>query len=271
MNCQESRKKIPDLLNNGLTDAEASRLREHMFSCPSCREEFQELNETWTRLGILKEEHPGPELRRNFYRRLESYQKKLAARERTGWRQKLTRFLPNWQFSAPLPGFTAAVLVVGLGFAAGFFIGHAGKNGTKSLTALNREVDSLKQQVSLSLLNQSSASARLQGLSMTSKLQDPDPALIKTLLAVMDNDPSVNVRLSAIDALYLFADREDVRSAMAASLARQTSPLVQIALIDLMVSLREKRAVTALKKLLDDDQVIPEVRQRAQSGINQVL
>ncbi len=271
MNCQETRKKMPDLLNNGLTDAEASRFREHILSCLSCRDEFQELNETWARLGILKEEQPGPELRRNFYRRLESYQKELTAREKTGWRQNFSRLLPNWKFSAPFPGFAAAILVVGLGFAAGFFIGHGGKTDTKSLTALNQEVNSLKQQVSISLLSQSSASARLQGLSMTSKLQDPDPALIKTLLAVMDNDPSVNVRLSAIDALYLFADREDVRSAMAASLSRQTSPLVQIALIDLMVSLREKRATAALKKLLADEQIIPEVRQRAQSGINQVL
>ena len=82
MNCQEIRKKIPDLLNDGLAAAEASQLRDHLLSCPSCREEFQELNETWTRLGILKEEQPGPELRRDFYRQLESCQQELAPRQR---------------------------------------------------------------------------------------------------------------------------------------------------------------------------------------------
>ncbi len=125
--------------------------------------------------------------------------------------------------------------------------------------------------MSLSLLDQPSASARLQGISLTSRLQDPAPALVAALLETLDNDPSVNVRLSAVDALYLFADREEVRKALTASLARQTSPLVQIALIDLMVSLKEKRAAAALKKLLADNKIIPEVRQRARLGISQII
>jgi len=271
MNCQEIRKKIPDLLNNGLAAAEASSLREHLLSCPSCREEFQELNETWTRLGILKEEQPGPELRRDFYRRLESFQKDLETRQHTEWRQRFFRLLPRWPLPAPALGLAAAALIVVLGFGAGFFIGSGNKTANGQLSVLNREVDSLKQQVSLSLLSQPSASARLQGLSMTSRLQDPDPALLKMLIDMLDNDPSVNVRLSAVDALYLFADREEVRAAITASLSRQRSPLVQIALIDLMISLKEKRAAAALKNLLSDSQVIPEVRQRAQSGISQIL
>ena len=271
MNCQEIRKKIPDLLNDGLAAAEASRLRDHLLSCLPCREEFQELNEIWARLGILEEEQPGPELRRNFYRRLESYQKELIPRQRTEWRHRFAQFLPHWQFSAPALRFAAAALIITLGFGAGFFIGIGKKTDSGQLTVLNREVDSLKQQVSLSLLSQPSASARLQGLAMTSRLQDPDPLLLKTLLDTLNNDPSVNVRLSVVDALYLFADREPVRAALAASLPQQPSPLVQIALIDLMVALKEKRAAAALKNLLNDKQIIPEVRERARSGINQML
>ncbi|MEI6614273.1 MAG: zf-HC2 domain-containing protein [Chrysiogenales bacterium] len=271
MNCQEIRKKIPDLLHNGLAAAEASSLRDHLLSCPSCREEFQELNETWTRLGILKEEQPGPELRHNFYSRLESYQKELIPRQQTEWRQRFVHLLPNWPLRAPALRLAAAALIVVLGFGAGFFIGLGKKTNNNQLTALNREVDSLQQQVSLSLLSQPSASARLQGLAMTSRLQDPNPLLLKTLLDTLDNDPSVNVRLSVVDALYLFADREPVRAALTESLSLQTSPLVQIALIDLLVSLKEKRAAIALKKLLDDKKIIPEVRERARSGISLML
>ncbi len=271
MNCQEIRNNMPDLLNNGLPAVEASRLREHLLSCQPCQKEFQELNETWVRLGIVEEEQPGPELRRNFYRRLESYKQELAPRPQLEWRRFLARFLPGWPSAAPALRFAAAALIVALGFGAGFFSGAAKKGASGQLAALNHEVEDLKQQVSLSLLSQPSASARLQGLSMTSRLQDPDPALLKRLLTVLNEDPNVNVRLSAVDALYLFADREEVRAAMTDSLSRQTSPLVQIALIDLMVSLREKRAATALKKFLADGQAIPEVRQRAQAGIDQIL
>jgi len=271
MTCHEIRNKMPELLNDEVPAAEASLLRGHLLSCPACRQEFQELNETWMRLGILEEEQPGPGLRRDFYRQLESYKKELAMRQRTEWRRSLARFLPSWKWTTPGLRFAAVAAIVAVGFGAGFFSGAAKKGASRQLAALNHEVQDLKQQVSLGLLSQPSASARLQGLSMTSRLQDPDPLLLQTLLDMLDNDPSVNVRLSAVDALYLFADREEVRAAIAASLSRQKSPLVQIALIDLMVSLREKSAAAALKKLLADDQLIPEVRQRAQSGINQIL
>ena len=80
-------------------------------------------------------------------------------------------------------------MIVALGFGAGFFIGTGKKTDTGQLSVLNREVDNLKQQVSLSLLSQPSASARLQGLSMTSRLQDPDPALITALLETAGQRP----------------------------------------------------------------------------------
>ncbi|MCX6558067.1 MAG: HEAT repeat domain-containing protein [Candidatus Aminicenantes bacterium] len=266
MNCQEAKGKIPDLLNDGLAADEASRLREHLHSCPACRDEFQELNETWTHLGILAEEQPGPELRRNFYRQLELERREKAASLRPAWQQQWRRFL-----SAPMLRLAATVLVVIAIFAGGFFLGSGPGGGSGQIQQLSREMNNLQQQFSLSLLQQPSASARLQGVSLTSRLQKPDPALLKTLLAILDDDPNVSVRLSAVDALYLFADREEVRAAITASLSRQTSPLVQIALIDLMVSLKEKRAAAALKKLVNDGQILPEVRQRAQSGISQIL
>ncbi|MBU4268975.1 MAG: HEAT repeat domain-containing protein [Acidobacteria bacterium] len=270
MNCQEMKKMIPDLLQNGLESGQDEHYREHLHSCPACWQEWQDLHETWTRLGILPEEQPGPELRRNFYRQLEASRREMAAAKVTPWRQHWRRLLPDWRYAFPAMRLAAAVLVVVVGFGIGFMAGGSRENGGK-FARLNKEVERLQQQVSLSLLSQPSAAARLQGLSMTSRLQDPDPTLLKMLLDVLDNDPSVNVRLSAVDALYLFADREQVRAALTASLSRQASPLVQIALIDLMVSFKEKRAAAALKKLLDDKQLIPEVRQRAKSGISQIL
>ena len=270
MNCQEARNRMPDLLRDELSAADAETVREHLHSCHACWQEWSELHETWTRLGLVPEELPDPRLRREFYRRLEASRRETAAAARTPWSERLRRLLPDLRLASPAMRLAAAALVIVVGFAAGFSVG-SGRRDRGRVERLNREVDLLQQQVSLSLLSQPSASARLQGLSMTSKMQDPEPALLQSLLEVLDNDPSVNVRLSAVDALYLFSDREEVRAALAASLAKQTSPLVQIALIDLMVSFKEKRASAALKKLLADGRTFPEVRQRAQSGISQIL
>jgi predicted anti-sigma-YlaC factor YlaD len=267
MKCEDIRRKIPELLTDDLPAADAAPLQEHLHSCSSCWREWLEMQETWARLGILREEQPGPELRRNFYQALEAAQKDLAAGN--GWRQKLSRLLPARLLPLPALRLVAASLVVAAGFGIGFFAG--GRRDSGQVERLSREVDSLQQQMTLSLLNQSSASARLQGISLTSRLQDPGPSLIAALLDTLDNDPSVNVRLSAVDALYLYSGREEVRTALSASLARQASPLVQIALIDLLVSLKEKQAATALKKLLNDKKIIPEVQQRAQLGISQII
>lgn len=271
MNCQESRDRIADLLQGGLADDEAGDVREHLHSCPACWQEWQELHETWTRLGLLPEELPSQDLRRDFYRRLEASRRELVATERQPLRERLRRLLPNLRLSSPAMRLAAATLVVIVGFATGFFMGRGKENGSIRIERLRREVDSLQQQMTLSLLQQSSASARLQGIALTSRVQEPEPSLIAALLDTLDNDPSVNVRLSAVDALYLFSGREWVKTALTASLARQASPLVQIALIDLLVSLKEKQAATALKKLLNDKKIIPEVQQRAQLGISKII
>jgi hypothetical protein len=268
MNCQEARNQMPDLLRDGLEAADAEAVRGHIHSCRACWQEWSELHETWTRLGLVPEERPSPQLRREFYRRLEASRRTAAAR--LPWRERLRRLLPDLRALSPAMRLAAAALVVTIGFAAGFSIGSSRRDGGR-VEVLNQEVDRLKQQVSLSLLAQPSASARLQGLSMTANMQDPEPALLHSLLDVLDNDPNVNVRLSAVDALYLFSDREEVRTALAASLNKQTSPLVQIALIDLMVSIKEKRAAAALRQLMADGHTMPEVRQRAQTGISKIL
>jgi hypothetical protein len=62
-----------------------------------------------------------------------------------------------------------------------------------------------------------------------------------------------------------------VRRALSASLPRQQSPLVQIALIDLLVSLKERQSAEALKRLLNDKKIMPEVQQRAQHGIGKII
>jgi hypothetical protein len=73
-----------------------------------------------------------------------------------------------------------------------------------------------------------------------------------------------------VDALYLFAGDPTVKDGIIASLARQDSPLVQVALIDLLVDLREKRAVESLRLLLGNKAIEPAVRQKAEKGISQL-
>lgn len=88
--------------------------------------------------------------------------------------------------------------------------------------------------------------------------------------ASLDDDSNVNVRLAAVDALYLFYDQPEVKEHILGTLAKQDSPLIQAALIDLLVGIRERLAVESLQHLLQDKNLNPQVKQKAVQGIQQL-
>ncbi len=90
---------------------------------------------------------------------------------------------------------------------------------------------------------------------------------METLLNTLDYDSNLNVRLATIDALSIFYDQEVVRAGLIESLTRQTSPLTQIALIELFVEREEKQAVAGLKFLLNNEMFNQTVRRQAGKAI----
>jgi HEAT repeat protein len=135
---------------------------------------------------------------------------------------------------------------------------------------LREEVHNMYQLVTISLLQQQSASERLRGLSWSQRVSQPDPEVLSALLQVLNYDPNVNVRLAAVDALSQFSGQQNVRQGLIQGLTRQASPLVQIALIDLLVSLHERNSVDTLKHLVKDQRLNESVKQRAEWGLKQL-
>jgi predicted anti-sigma-YlaC factor YlaD len=268
MTCDDVATATPDYLTGDLDPKDLELVQAHLASCASCRREAEGLSETWTRLGVLSGEAPSGRLREEFYAMLEAYPRDTGE----PFPAKRLRVLlsPRWA-SAAWRG-VAAAAILALGVALGVWLKGALDVGQDLRVArMGTEIDSLRQQVSLALMGQGSAGERLRGVALVSRVKEPDSSLLEGLLDVVDNDPNVNVRLSAVDALYLFAGHPQIRQGLTRSLGLQTSPVVQIALIDLLVSIREKRAAEALKDLVNDQRVRPEVRQRALSGIEKLL
>jgi len=79
------------------------------------------------------------------------------------------------------------------------------------------------------------------------------------------------VRLAAVDALYLFRNHPLVKDSLIRALSGQESPLVQVALIDLLVEIRERRAAEALKDLIQNARLDPDVRKHAELGLKQII
>jgi hypothetical protein len=171
----------------------------------------------------------------------------------------------------PAVRFGAALILVLAGIGGGFLVGSRGAaSGGSRIESLSREVQDMRQSMAETLLQQASSSERIRGVGYMEKVQAPGRRTIDALLQTLDSDPSVNVRLAAADALYLFAGQPGVKEGVIRSLAGQVSPSVQVALIDLLVDMREKRAVEALKLLAGNAKLNPDVRRKAELGVRQL-
>lgn len=265
MNCEIIREKFADFLTGEIEDESRQLIQAHLSACPACREEMESLSAIWTKLGVLPKEQPGPALRQRFYEMLEAYKDGLdeartgpgLRRAISGWFERLMPRRPVYQFALSL-----VLLVAGLG--TGYLLNGSRSGARNKIAALHSEVTDMRRAVAVSMLKQPSPSERLIGVSWSSRLESPDEKTLQALLEIVNHDPNVSLRLAAIDALYLFYDHPRVKDGLIESLAGQTSPLVQISLINLLVEIRERRAVEALEQLIQDQELNPRVRERAE-------
>jgi hypothetical protein len=267
MTCEKIQEKFADYLTGDLDETGRADVRTHILGCGACREDLENLTVIWAKLGVLPEEQPGGAVRGRFYAMLDDYKDRLDAERKAAAARP--RFVDWFTFRRPAfaASFSAVLLLVGLG--AGWLLKGA-RTGGERYASLSREVQDMRQQVALSLLSRPSASDRIQGVGYTAEVKDPNDTTLAALFKAVDADPNPNVRLAAVDALYLFRDRPGVRESLVKSLATQSYPLVQVALIDFLVEVREARAADALKKLIDGGELTPEVKTRAEQGLKQI-
>jgi hypothetical protein len=247
MNCDDCRAAMPEFWEGVLLEEERSAVEMHLASCVACRTEAERLGFLWQSLGQIPAEQPPRGMRARFYEKLEAY--------RQGVAESRAPRRPWW----PAVGVSAAMLLVGFGF--GYLVN--GRRDASEVAQLRNEVAGMRQMVTLSLLQQQGASDRLKGVTWAYRTEQPDTEVLSALLYTVNHDPNVNVRLSAVDALRTFASSPVARKGLQQAIAKQDSPLVQIALIDELTELRDRSAAPTLESLSKDGKANPEVRQRA--------
>lgn len=280
MSCEQLKSSFPEYWDGTLPLEERRALEAHFASCESCRLEARELRDAWQALDALPEEEPSPMLRQRFDAMLEGWQVRELPVQPPRARATPARATSDrsrwWQL--PFVWSTGALAAAALLLTVGFLLGRdtsSTSSGTE-IAELRSELHGMRQMVAISLLHQESVTERLRGVSWSNQLDAPDAEIVNTLLDTLSHDANVNVRLAAIDALRQFAQttpdpqNRPLRAALVRSISAQSSPLVQIELIDTMVQLRERDAVGVLRTLADDATVNKAVRQRATWGVRQL-
>jgi putative zinc finger protein len=277
MNCNDAIELLTESLAAPLSGRAAADLAAHLAACDACRAEAADTRRIWEELERLPDEIPGEEMRQRFAASLDLYLGSTVGRGLSGPlggpRRFLARlsaglegWLAGWLPRRPLAqaGLAAATLAVGLliGSVHGFGLPRGGTRtadganatdgakgaGGGEIHALRDEVRSLSRLVTLSLLKQDSASERLRGVSFGREAGRGDDRVLQALLDTLRHDPDVNVRLAAVDALAPALGQPAVRGQLVQEVGAQRSPMVQIALIDMLLA--RDRAGTQ-RQLLD--------------------
>jgi hypothetical protein len=283
MTCTQVREQLPALLDDRLATAAVRDLRTHLASCPDCERELATLSQTLRALDAMPTPSPTPRLRARVYAAI--------AAEEHALRSAPAPLAPAPRSARPLwfrviqP--LAAAALLALGFVLGqrqipppvaaptpasATIAAPDAATQRELAELRQKMDSMSQLVGYSILQQQSRSSneRLRGVLTSAAVAQPDDKTLNDLIGALALDPSANVRLNALEALYAHAELDVVRAGVLTSLPREQSPLVQISMIDFLAAARDREAAPALQKLSNNHQADLNVRAAAKRALTQL-
>jgi hypothetical protein len=263
MTCEEIKPLFAEYWGRSLDPEASTAVTEHLEGCGSCRAEAERLGSLWRDLALLPADEPGRVVRERFYETLSAYREgaRTPARSPATWSPLLARI-------------AAGIALVAGGAGIGYSL-RSNQTSASEITQLRGEVGNMRQLVTLSLLQQQSASERLRGVSWAVRAEPSDKEVFDALLAAVNHDPNVNVRLAAVDALRPFAANRgtsipSARDAVMLALPGQTEPIVQVALIRLLVDLKDKDATQELRRVALDGSTDSGVRSYAQSALEKL-
>lgn len=207
--------------------------------------------------GKVKDEVPRGRVRENFLQVLE--EEKSLQRFTIG--KKETKEFP-WKTAFQI---AASILILISGYALGSY--QKGNENDAQIAVLQQEASALKQDMMLAMLDNRSASKRIQAVNYTEEIVRPDTEVLEAIIDRMHFDANVNVRLAAVEALSKYSDSEQVKAAFIKSLTNEKNPNIQIAVIQFLVAVQEKRALAPMQELLEHTETPGFVKDQVNEGI----
>ena len=282
MYCERIQSSFLDHQRGLLSPTEAGEIHTNLKSCLACQREWSGLQETLTKLDRLPRRAPSSRMAEQFYLWLEEEQRDLE----TGGpfalaRSRIDAFFARWLPARPLFQAAAGFAMLMIGLFAGEHLLSRNKatpttpSATETqllaeLIDLRSRVDSMGQLVAYSLHQQQSGTRRLQSVLAAFDGAPSSDRILAELLHTLTFDPSTNVRLSALEALYAHADHDAVRAGVLAALPRERSPLIQVAMIDFVAAAQDRAAAPALEEITRTFSLDKAVREAAQRALVQL-
>jgi hypothetical protein len=244
-----------------LTPDEEAQLEAMIASGEIELEALSDLHDLGEQLQWLAADVHSPDMSHQFHQWLETEATQAKASLKNN-----TNPIVRW-LSSPM---TAAAMLV-LGLLTGISLTQKGGTDAGGGPELVAELTRLRTDLMMTLLKEDSSTERLKAVHLTSEITEVTQPITEALLKTLREDSNSNVRLAALDALYPFAERPQVRAGLIKSISFQEDPLVLIAMSELMVDLQEQQSVGELEQVLKRENTPPEVKERIQSSLDILL
>ena len=264
MKCKDIENRLIDYIDGNVDANEAKSIEAHLETCQNCSHEYAELMTVLTAMEEISPSLPDEQFRTIF---LEAIQREAVQMEVKKSRRG-TFFIARKTKNRILS--VAATIAL---MCASYYFGNrnAEHNNQTELAQLQTEQDKLKTEVTLSLIENTSASKRLQAITYAEALEAPDITLLQAIISKMKNDTYVSVRLAAAQALSKFYHIEEVREALLVALQHEEDPSMQIELIQILVDIQEKRAIPKIKNLLEDHRTPSHLKEQIRTELKQLI
>lgn len=247
-----------DYFDGSLDKDQHTWVENQLRTDPKWQEEWNRLKQLMASINSVELGEPSPLLSERFYQFLDQQE----AQEKTPIPIRSKPTSQRWKVAAAI-----LLLMGGVGLWTMY---HQNKTQSALITALQAEMQRTQKMLVLSMLRHDSPAQRLKGVYAA--MESPvDSQLVDGLLLTLKNDQNVNVRLQAIEGLTQIAPFPGITENLLTVLKNENSPELQIALIDALVTLRAKEALSVFENLMNQDSLLPLVKDKAAEGVGRLI
>ncbi|MDX1554409.1 MAG: hypothetical protein R3212_00110 [Xanthomonadales bacterium] len=208
----------------------------------------------WEALADLPRGEPSAKLRQAFYNGLHESAS-----------QSWTERVGDWLGIRSGGGWVTVAACLLLGFAVAQVANLPDVDNTAPaadadrLAALEDNLAMLQRELILDRLQDTSVNTRLRGVIEASEVASRDPQVARALLERATQDRSISVRSAAIDALGPQVDSGDIGDGVMQLLENAESPIVQLALVDLVLRHGNSTQIRQLQDLAENGRLHPDL------------
>ncbi len=237
-----------------LSEEEKQHIEKEAEQDPSLKERLLDYQKLWYEMAELKEWKPPRSQDVRFERWLNDELEQDAKPK-----AKIISIQVKWiKYAA------AAVVLL----FAGLFIGTQLNKNATPVKLVDNQAEA--QERFIQLVNNQSTTSRIKTINKSTEQENLDPEVRDVLIALMKEDPSTQVRLTAVDALSGYSEEALIKTNMILALKSEQEPIVQIALIHALVHMGDLSAKESFQDIIDDEFIDESVKDEARLGITRL-